>query len=1162
MTENNKNEGPFKVFFIASNQSSYDNKLEYSLSKNGMINFKKVFSKIEKYKGEDFTILVFTFDIIKNDLRKNDYDTLTKKYKAIVKLKQKGRFKMDTKFEGFILFKETKNNFIFDFKFEDYHGYMGIYNPPPSMKMDHKSQIKIYNEAFRSLKIKQDSPFSNDLILDSRILLIGKKYEIDLFLELFKSCYAKKPVKTLLMCFNVQKVLLPSSKFEPKNYTSILQLIEKKPEVLTKYCDPKDNPQKYYKLFFTLLLYFRLNFEKDKVQELLSKKDLWVYFKEILPKNYISFSTIEIPSELLNQMLQQTPLSFQIIEGSLFYLKSFEKILISLNENNDLIFEVCKKEKKAIKINDLSCPNKDDNIENILKEIEKLINYEIKKGKFVLFEEEFFNNYNHYYLKKNLKNLLLIKKIILICKKIDKELDPDYNSIIHETALEMIKKGELKNDELLDFIGNDDIYFIENKNEYFNLNYRPLAVFDGFDLENINDKFCEKWNKVNIFKKYSFLNNNNAEKYLIDKINHMKDFWKLLKLFNFENENLLNKISVELILIKFKKLIKTYSSDTCPNFIKETCLLIYSIDKKISRGKYFMENIIEKDIKSLDLINDIYLYLSSNYKDISNNIVDHITNYFIRNLQNKNIVKGENLLFLLKKLNSVTIFKAILNKISNYAIKEEELFNEEKDVDSFKLLEGIQNEKMIEKYPILNETNYILSTITLEDKISNNIKKGNIKYNIVNSWYLKKEKNKLLRDRLNILFFHNENDVKNCMEAIKKYFVEITKAISYIVKLNTVLNNFYVIKHEKDIKFLDNFEKQLKDGMLNIIEKKEIKDILQKIHQILPEPDLEKKNTLKNSVFFTNFFKNMKDNEPLKKEDEIFLETEKNFEKLKLLFEPNWITNIDERIIKECYKIIKRLEENLIEKELKLLKKYFNLEEINELDIARIKDEIIVFSKKEEIFQTVNSCLFFISELKAIPTDFSSKLKKLRSEISKNITVDKIKEYGQSLEKYGINILNPKKEERDYLDILNALYNKKGSLQFIVKLTANDCRRLQEVVSEIDNTFLTGVEINIMEKCSNFMNKVLGDRNVQKNDIDLISSFIKEVPQEKNISAFFINYATNSGQIQELFSQNLDKSQTNLKKIRNILNKSSFMLSIENNKDSYFKFFGNYTNEE
>ena len=42
----------------------------------------------------------------------------------------------------------------------------------------------------------------------------------------------------------------------------------------------------------------------------------------------------------------------------------------------------------------------------------------------------------------------------------------------------------------------------------------------------------------------------------------------------------------------------------------------------------------------------------------------------------------------------------------------------------------------------------------------------------------------------------------------------------------------------------------------------------------------------------------------------------------------------------------------------------------------------------------------------------------------------------------------------------------------------------------------------------------------------------------------------------------MDKSQVTLKKNTNILNKSSFTLSIENNNESYFKIKANWFNEE
>ena len=1160
MAERNKDEGPFKVFFITSNQSYLDDKLEISLNKSGMVNLQRVLSQISKYKKEDFTTSVFTFDIISDDLRDNDYDKKNKNYKAVIKLREKVNYGIDKKYEGYIFFKATKNNFIFDFKFGDYKDYLGrIYPAPPHINFAYSIQIKLYNEAFKKLKIKQKSSCGLHLIQDSQRLLVGKPFNIDLFLEILKSCYSIPSVKTLLMCFNVEKAKLPTYNFNPKEYSNILKLIEKNPKVITKYCTDRDDPNKYYRLFYTLLLYFRLNYEKEQTEALLSKKDLWIHFEKILPNNYATFSNIEIPSELINQMINQTPLTYKIINGTLFYLKFLEKMLICINENIDKFYEVCIKEKKGIKMNELTGPKQEDDVEIILIEIEKLVNYELKKRKFVIFEEEFFNNYIHFYFKKNLKKLLSIKKVILICKKVDKELDPDYNGVIHETALEMIKKGELKNEELLDFIENDDIYFIENKKEYLNLNYRPIFVFEGFDLENANEKFYEKWNKASIFRKYSFTNNYYGEKSMIDKINHMKDFGKLLKLFNFENQELCKKDTIALIASKYKKLIKTYTSETCPNFLKETSLLIYMLDKKNAAGKYFMENTIEKDFKSPEIINDIYLYLSANYEDISNKIVDHITTYFIRNLQNKNILKGENLLFLLKKLNSASIFKAILNKINNYVIKEEELFNEEKEIDSFKLLEGLQKEKLIEKYPGLNETEYILATLNLEDTILNKLKKGDIKYNVINSWYINPEKKKLLTERLLILF-QNEDQVKICIDSIKKYFIEITRVKRFIKKLIEVLKLFYQKKHAQDIIFLETFDSKIKDGMLNFLEEPETKKIISKYQDLIP--DLEKKNLLKDSIFFRYFFITKKDSSPLTKEDEIFTLTMKDFENLKKFFEPNWITTIDEKIIKECYKAIKGLEDEIIEKELMLLKKCFNLEDIDNLFIAKLTDEINIFSKKEIIFQTINSCLYFIHELGATPTDFTKQLNQLKNDISKNISVDKIKQYGQSLEKYGINILKPKPEDLNYLSILSCLYNKKNSLQFIIKLTAEDCRHLQEVVSESENTFLTGAEINDMEKCSNFMNKILGDKNVKKTDIELISALIKEVPKEKNISVFFTQYTNNSGQIQELFSQKLDKSQATLKKIKNILNYSNFSLSIKNNEESYFQFTGSFDNEE
>ena len=85
---------------------------------------------------------------------------------------------------------------------------------------------------------------------------------------------------------------MPSYQIEPKGYSSILRSIENNKEKITKYCSENDNKEKYYKSFFSLLLYFRFHFEREKIEELLSKKELWIYYKEILPNNYKIFDNL------------------------------------------------------------------------------------------------------------------------------------------------------------------------------------------------------------------------------------------------------------------------------------------------------------------------------------------------------------------------------------------------------------------------------------------------------------------------------------------------------------------------------------------------------------------------------------------------------------------------------------------------------------------------------------------------------------------------------------------------------------------------------------------------------------------------------------------------------------------------------------------------------
>ena len=117
-------------------------------------------------------------------------------------------------------------------------------------------------------------------------------------------------------------------------------------------------------------------------------------------------------------------------------------------------------------------------------------------------------------------------------------------------------------------------------------------------------------------------------------------------------------------------------------------------------------------------------------------------------------------------------------------------------------------------------------------------------------------------------------------------------------------------------------------------------------------------------------------------EEKIFIETEKEFEKLVILFKENeWVSKTDVNIINECYNVIKEISMDEIKIELSFIKKYFYLNDVKDEHIQKIQNELFILSKREEIFLDVNSCLYFINELKSVKTEFSEKLESIKNNI-------------------------------------------------------------------------------------------------------------------------------------------------------------------------------------
>ena len=109
--------------------------------------------------------------------------------------------------------------------------------------------------------------------------------------------------------------------------------------------------------------------------------------------NHKYFSNILLSEELINEILKQKNLNYEIIKGALSYLDSFEKILIIINKNIEMIFECLKKEGKNLKLSEFISKKLTDNIK-IGSEIEKILKFESeKKEEFIILEKDFLKNY-------------------------------------------------------------------------------------------------------------------------------------------------------------------------------------------------------------------------------------------------------------------------------------------------------------------------------------------------------------------------------------------------------------------------------------------------------------------------------------------------------------------------------------------------------------------------------------------------------------------------------------------------------------------------------------------------------------------------------------------------------------------------------------------------
>ena len=851
-------------------------------------------------------------------------------------------------------------------------------------------------------------------------------------------------------------------------------------------------------------------------------------------------------------------------------------------------------------------PKKEDNLEKIIEEIKKIIKYEYDNNKiFISFDTEFLNNYN------DLKKLYLAKEIILYTNP-NKDSVKD-NSIldekIHKIGLDSIKAGILKNEDILLFIKND-IFFSDNR--FANEIKRPLDIIDGLDFDAMTSDFYSQWNKSNIFDIFSFKNFEFKYK-IVNKINDMKYFRKMLDLFDYKNKNIFDMSLFRMLTEKFKNLLHDNKYEIGSFFIEDVAYFIYILD---FQNKYdmekFLSDTIEEYINPSKIVVDIYISLLTKYKGISLKLIEDILHFLIENnklinareifillekinllnifeslielieyfdttnlkdKKEKNMIKKEDednlkllnfknekieiniflkknykdiiekeitdkeismlefsinnieylrikyIILLLEKANSQNAFEYLINKLKNLIIQEDELFNQEKKTKSFQLLEAIIEHKLFEKYNFedLKKNEYFLCSLKNKENVLKKIKNGEIKYNFLKNIDSNSEKNKIFEDKLIILLFNNKKKTEECMEILYEKYIYITENLLNLKKL--FLKFKKVDKYENEIAKIKNLINTIDSGMINEIDKPEVKNEIDEIDKTFNKIDSEKMNIYKKSRFFIQIYEMKRmDNIIPKKESEYFEQAENDFNKLKLLFEnEKWYEVISEQLLIDCFKCIKNKKRDNLRDELIILIDIFQIKEFDDLKMHSLLFGLLSFCQKEEILSVSKNLYNIIIELEAVSTDLFKEFTQTRNDLLIKFDYDKIILLGKILEYYGFDLLDPDENDRDYIDILLNNFAE-GSFKFIADINDNDMKKFEELISKSEDKSITNNDIQEMFNCSNFIHG-LGVIKGTKNDKDLIKEYINEVRRTRNIKECFKNYAKCSEKILKLYNK-------------------------------------------
>ena len=1034
-----------------------------------------------------------------------------------------------------------KDFYEYDFKMEEID----------IIPLSYEEQFEIYTDILRNkYKKKQKTQENYDFIISSQLLLEkdNNKYNFFLYLLIFLECFSTHLAQKLSLIFDPKKIKgigdIPEKKLE--QFKNILNL---KLNKLKEKLDNKEEglQRQSEELFLSVVLFFNLNYQKEKIKEMFENETFFNYLYEKLVKYHEFFKDLVLSKEEVIKLIEHAK-NFNQIQNFLLYLeKDFVSFMKVINDQNRKIITIInqelnenqKKDNFFIEIQKYVFPKKEDDIISIIKEVN---DYFFINGEnvYLKFSDSIFKKYISFYEDESYENLMLIKSLCNNIKSNIKNFESKckFDPVIHRTGLKLIHEGKIKNSDVLDFLTKDEYY--HNK-DY--ISKRSLEIFNGIEITSLDENFFKKWKKIN-FKNMFDKKFKEFLKKISSLIKEMKDFGLLFSFFEFYQEKEIDTNCIQNMQEKFIDLFPTYKENECTKFIEETSKLLY-LSSKCTNLKAFTDRI--QQLIYYKTVNNIYIYLTENYH-LTNDFSDLILQFFTEDKNNSN---SSSLLYLIEKCKKLR--KNIFSRINKYVIKEEEFFSLE-ETENYKffkelLIRGLINQKKSKK------GDYIDNTLKVVLSEQEKIKNLQINYKYIKFFFEDNNLEIKLLERILYIFLMDEDKPKKYFDLMKAKVKELNEKIEIFQIVYKYFTDF-LRSNIFDIERLLQIITSLINNNLNYFEQNYIEDYIT-YEKYLNEA--KKFQKYQKSEFFYEIYKEISnkfkgEDKDKNKDKECLEESEKLFNKLKNIFIDNGIEKIDEKLLEICLKPFTRKEKG-IEKEINTLKNIFEINQ--DLNINNTIEQMILISKREYMIKAARSIDFFIEQIKGIQTNFISDIRIIIKSLNEKKDFNTIRACKNIFNNLKIDIIGG---NNTYIDIIIKLKIQPDIISFLFKKTIQDCRNLQELSSQNENSFVSVNDILDMEKCVEFFNNLGKLEDLEKKkDIEIINLFRENVDKKKDILLYFEKFVDNYGQIKVLESS-LDKSQVLKSQIQNIINDSTFILS--NTKIGSFKFIHKIKNKE